>query len=428
MKKLFPLVFLFICPILIKGQNNITLSTQEDIDQFSINYPDLHSVDVLKINGLEITDLSGLHQLEEIQRYIYISETSIQDLRGLENITVIDPTGTQQGGIYLFENPELESIEAIADVLMPEKWGRISIGDNPKLATCGHPFVCDMVARHQVVWLFNNAPGCDNIHEVQLACDIDVSPLNGPVLFEESFENWVEGVPVGYDIELVYTDGLANIERVPALSDGDYAVLLRSNVPHFEGNFDTWIDTSLTAEYPSIDLSMTYRCLGEGWCTIGLGQGFIDSSGVNQRSFLHRWAGDSTTFTFVARNINPNEPFDIFNRLQLMASPVWTPVGSFGVSEFIIDDIKITGPDTSSTIENFEPQQWVYPNPSTGQIYFKNVPQNLAYTLYDMKGSLISKGRISNELLFIEQKGMFYLQLSDPYDPNFYQVARIVIH
>jgi len=73
----------------------IFFETQEEIDNFPLDYPDCqHIIAPITVQGEDITNLDGLSQIVSTANSFFIKNTSITSLAGLENL---DSVG------YLFE-------------------------------------------------------------------------------------------------------------------------------------------------------------------------------------------------------------------------------------------------------------------------------------------------------------------------------------
>lgn len=106
MKRYFSFLF-FICLFLFShiltyatgnsSPNSIVLSNQEQIDKFSINFPGLTIIDGdlfigntdMECNCVDIVNLNGLTQLVSITGNLYIHNTKITDMNGLNNLSNI---------------------------------------------------------------------------------------------------------------------------------------------------------------------------------------------------------------------------------------------------------------------------------------------------------------------------------------------------
>lgn len=73
---------------------NVNLYSQDDVNNFSTNYPDVHSFSSIYINGTDITNLNSLSQVTEVTGDLYIysptDDHPLTDISGLNNITIID--------------------------------------------------------------------------------------------------------------------------------------------------------------------------------------------------------------------------------------------------------------------------------------------------------------------------------------------------
>lgn len=85
---------LFLVSFVVFGQcpnNNITLQTQAQIDEFAITYPGCTEFSMIHITGSlnDIFNLEGLSQIEIITGELIITDTKIQNLNGLENLEFV---------------------------------------------------------------------------------------------------------------------------------------------------------------------------------------------------------------------------------------------------------------------------------------------------------------------------------------------------
>ncbi len=71
------------CPI-----EELTFSSQSELDSFPILYPNCDSVQALKING-DIDNLQALSKLKYVEDDLIIQNCNINDLSGLENIKYV---------------------------------------------------------------------------------------------------------------------------------------------------------------------------------------------------------------------------------------------------------------------------------------------------------------------------------------------------
>jgi hypothetical protein len=73
---------------------NVNLDSQDDVNNFSINYPGVHSFSSISITGADITNLNSLSQVTEVTGDLYIYSPGdnhpLADISGLNNVTIID--------------------------------------------------------------------------------------------------------------------------------------------------------------------------------------------------------------------------------------------------------------------------------------------------------------------------------------------------
>jgi len=89
---------------------NLVFTTQSQIDNFATNYPNCESLNVeLRIEGSNITDLSGLSQIKSMSRKL-----TIQNCTNLVNIDGLDIRfRTHESYIIVKNNPNLETITSL---------------------------------------------------------------------------------------------------------------------------------------------------------------------------------------------------------------------------------------------------------------------------------------------------------------------------
>lgn len=95
-------------------ETNPTFSTQNQIDQFIIDFPNCDNLNILIIEGADVQNLLGLNNLVTINGGLRISNTSLVDLSGLENITFIG-SGDYQDVFTIQNNANLTSISALVN-------------------------------------------------------------------------------------------------------------------------------------------------------------------------------------------------------------------------------------------------------------------------------------------------------------------------
>lgn len=105
----------------------IKFTTQEQIDNFSTNYPGCQEIEgCVTINGSDIVNLNGLNQLTSIGSYLNIyGNQSLESLEGLENLQLIG------GGLNVQLNTALMRLSGLNNLTMVD--GDLYIWHNPVL-------------------------------------------------------------------------------------------------------------------------------------------------------------------------------------------------------------------------------------------------------------------------------------------------------
>ena len=109
--------------------DNVILTSQQEVDDFEANYGTCNSVNTLEIKGLDINNLEGLANLAEVKEYVMVSNTNLADLRGLANV-VFDSAQF----IIIRRNPNLTEIDGLRS---GEHLAHIKITNNPALINLG---------------------------------------------------------------------------------------------------------------------------------------------------------------------------------------------------------------------------------------------------------------------------------------------------
>ncbi len=172
----------------------ISFTTQAEIDNFQINYPDCDNIEgELWIQGNDIINLNGLNVLTDIGGDLYIDDNEVLiSLTGLEGLNYIG--GNLTIGSYPGGNPVLQSLSSLADLTLIggniyiyansaltslsglENINNASIENltikyNSLLSTCHVQSICDYLASPNTnIEIHDNASGCNSPEEVEDAC------------------------------------------------------------------------------------------------------------------------------------------------------------------------------------------------------------------------------------------------------------------
>ena len=126
---------------------------------------------VLVINNDAMTGLSGLESVTSISGDLNISYNA-----NLSSLISLNELETVKGGISILANDALSSLSGM-DNIEAGSITYLRIKRNTLLSECEVQTVCDFIASPDaVVSIVDNARGCNNIEEVEEACDTVVMP------------------------------------------------------------------------------------------------------------------------------------------------------------------------------------------------------------------------------------------------------------
>ena len=181
-------------PSICNNGNPITLSTQQQVDDFASTYGcdcnhtgnlailgasitsitnlaglaqlDSISGDLGIFNNAALTSLSGLDSLTSISGYLAITNNAaLTSLSGLDNLTSIG------GFLDIVLNAALTSLSGL-DNITPNTISNLTITNNSMLTTCEVQSVCDYLAiSTNTASIIGNATNCNSRTEVENACD-----------------------------------------------------------------------------------------------------------------------------------------------------------------------------------------------------------------------------------------------------------------
>jgi len=144
----------------------IIISTQEQIDNFQVNYPGCIEIEGdVTINGDDISDLNGLDVLTAIGGSLTIeSNNLLTSLAGLNSLTSIG------GNLEIIANTVLSDITGLENIVAGSI-ADLNIYYNFDLSECHVESICMYLADPGgTVDIHDNAVGCSNMQEVESAC------------------------------------------------------------------------------------------------------------------------------------------------------------------------------------------------------------------------------------------------------------------
>lgn len=209
MKKFYILINLILFININSYAQSITLNTQEEIDNFSQNYPDLIELSGdLTITGNDIQNLTGLSQIKIVNGLIITDCSSLLNLNGLNNLesigwwieisnnnqltslddfeSLIHYGRTNADHFFIIENNPLLSdligLDQINfDTIYDDSWINVvlEIIDNPSLSICSYSNLCEFISflensPYPSNTIANNAEGCETIEAFLNNCNLGV--------------------------------------------------------------------------------------------------------------------------------------------------------------------------------------------------------------------------------------------------------------
>ena len=145
----------------------------------------------------------------------------IDDLLTFQNLTSI-------GGDITIDFMGISSLEGLQNI-NPGSIENITLTNNDNLSECAIQNICDyLLAPNGTVTLYNNAPGCNSIAEIQAACGATTPCLPEGIIFntQQQIDNFHENYPICMhiegNVEIVGTS-ISNLEGLnPLQSIGGY--------------------------------------------------------------------------------------------------------------------------------------------------------------------------------------------------------------
>ncbi len=217
-----------------------------------------------------INDISALTTLTSIGGKITLIYTNLQNLSGLENLTEVggdlslsmnenlenvDALNSLiqiNGSIGLFDNSSLTSIQGMKNI-SAKSISQINLTYNGQLSQCEIESVCDYIASQGAdVTIENNAPGCNNLEEVEFLCNNQSCPDgNFTISSQLEIDSFQENHPGCNEIDgdlLIEGNSIENLDGLNVLININGSLTLKNN-PNLQnldglGNI-TQIDGSL---------------------------------------------------------------------------------------------------------------------------------------------------------------------------------------
>lgn len=252
----------------------------------------------------------------------------------------------------------------------------------------------------------------------------------------DGFENWKDSLNLEYlsnwEIYPPIDSNHINLEKVNSLNEGQFAAKILSNIPHWEGNYPTYITKELPFTSNLINTTFTYKCEGEGKCILAVTQFNRDTNIETEKEIWQIEAGDTNTYSITIDSISTDNPAEIFKLIAFIAMPVMSDIGSFGVSVFTIDSLAIENVSINSNFDD-SPQMSnieLYPNPTKNYVQIKQTNNNeyeiLNFKIFDNEGKLIRSIEGSNQTILLpENTGVYYILITTKTGKHMKKILKI---
>lgn len=256
---LYTFIFIISLPFTGLAQDciteNLVFYTQEEVDNFPINYPSCSEIIYnLNIQSSEVYNLDSLYQITSIggNLTLYFC-TEILDISGLENLNYVGGnlridyansltslTGLESidsiGGFLSLVNTSLTDISALENIAS-ESIDEIFIYNNSQLSNCNAQSICDFIsAPTGAVNIYNNAEGCNYPAEIAEQCGISIDCLAfGNYYFNSQSD--IDNIQVNYPncntfLGDVIIDGndITNLDSLDYISSIENLVIKNNNL------------------------------------------------------------------------------------------------------------------------------------------------------------------------------------------------------
>ena len=181
----------------------IVLRTQADITEFSTLFPscsDLTGSLTIHPFAVPINDLSPLIQITSIAKELYIYNTDLQSLHGLDSLrsvgtdleihenhslkslTGLSSLNKVNGHLSIADNDSLETLEGLGPI-DPDSLNYLYLTNSKSLSFCNLESICTYLSNGGLRDISNNALGCSSPFQVNKACFPNEVCPEGNLLF-----------------------------------------------------------------------------------------------------------------------------------------------------------------------------------------------------------------------------------------------------
>ena len=372
--------------------NGITFTTQEQVDNFQINYPNcteiLGNVHIGVYLGCDINNLSGLNVLTSIGGSLFIDFTDIlENLKGLNNLDSIG------GGLVVWYNDSLSELTGLENVT---SIGGLNFGPNPLLTSLTG---LDSLSFLGGELLINNSSlysleGLENLEVIDGGLNLWGNYFLNDLSGLENITSFQGSLTIAFNKSLTNLIGLEGLEVINALY-GTQALSITNN--------DSLINLSGLEGITNIDgdVSVTANPNLTSLTAIGnIEDGSIEILNVNNNPLLQ-----TCEVQIICEHLALNGIAYIENNAAGCNSPEEVEDACESVSINEINDLQDLN---------------IYPNPTYASITIELPTQpskNTSLTIYNLNGQQLITQPITEPQTVVDvsglPKGVYFVKIMD---------------
>ncbi|MGB3605552.1 T9SS type A sorting domain-containing protein [Psychroserpens sp.] len=215
---------------------DVTLSSQADVDSFNLDYPECSDFANVNIVGSDIVDLTPLSQIQSIG-YLAIQNTMLTTLDGLHNLTNLD--GNPSTSFFIDNNSNLSSLQALSNLTDSQGIDIFQISNNPQLESLEG---LEWLENPLELFIFNNdsledLTGLSALQSLEFLSLVDndnVTSFNGI----NTGAIFYSGINIVNNDSLIQLSGLEEVSILSGIIVNDNANLLNlSGIENIENSF-----------------------------------------------------------------------------------------------------------------------------------------------------------------------------------------------
>jgi len=457
MKNILLLALLLLNSTLLTAQSSclpdgITFTTQQQVDNFPVDYPGCTVIEGSVIIGTNnddnsINDLSGLSQLDTIAGFLSITHNaSLENLYGLDHLTHIgeglgiqyndniaslsglEGINTIGAGLLISFNPSLENVlgleglDSIASTLaigeneallslegldnLSYVGGNIYIQYNPVLSICAIEPICMHFADPENTpnsWVGDNGVGCKNTMELFEACNLIVEG---------------DGCTDALDLNYLFLQE-SNIPQISNTFNNSYAT---TDITDPDFGWECFGEPNGTATSPSLERTLWFSFTGDG-NTYYITTAFCNSTDYidDGNTQMAIYSGDCDMLEAVACNDDGPDaqeegPFPAGIEITTeVGIDYLMMIDGFGANLDAIGEfcVEVTNLSPSSSENKLSQNRFqLFPNPGSGLV---NIEGGLAnrVAVYDHTGRMINTYQMQSQQINLTHlpQGIYWLEI-----------------